>query len=68
MNKYLFLTGTNTDVGKTFIGTKLIKNLNKKYNYLAFKPIETGCRKKGSELIPADSCKYHSILKKCYDP
>ena len=64
MPKYLFLTGTNTDVGKTFIGTKLIKDLNKKYNYLAFKPIETGCRKKGSELIPADSSKYHSILSK----
>ena len=64
MPKYLFLTGTNTDVGKTFIGTKLIKELNKKYNYLAFKPIETGCRKKGSKLIPADSSKYHSILGK----
>ena len=64
MPKYLFLTGTNTDVGKTFIGTKLIKYLNKKYNYLAFKPIETGCRKKGSKLIPADSSKYHSILSK----
>ena len=64
MNKYLFLTGTNTDVGKTFIGTKLIKELNKKYNYLAFKPIETGCRKKGNKLIPADSSKYHSILNK----
>ena len=64
MPKYLFLTGTNTDVGKTFIGTKLIKDLNKKYNYLAFKPIETGCRKKGSKLIPADSSKYRSILSK----
>ena len=64
MPKYLYLTGTNTDVGKTFIGTKLIKELNKKYNYLAFKPIETGCRKKGSKLIPADSSKYHSILNK----
>ena len=64
MPKYLFLTGTNTDVGKTFIGTKLIKDLNKKYNYLAFKPIETGCRKKGSKLIPADSSKYHSVLSK----
>ena len=64
MPKYLFLTGTNTDVGKTFIGTKLIKELNKKYNYLAFKPIETGCKKKGSKLIPADSSKYHSILSK----
>ena len=64
MPKYLFLTGTNTDVGKTFIGTKLIKDLNKKYNYLAFKPIETGCRKKRNKLIPADSSKYHSILSK----
>ena len=64
MPKYLFLTGTNTDVGKTFIGTKLIKDLNKKYNFLAFKPIETGCRKKGSKLIPADSSKYHSLLSK----
>ena len=64
MPKYLFLTGTNTDVGKTFIGTKLIKDLNKKYDYLAFKPIETGCIKKGSKLIPADSRKYHSILAK----
>jgi len=64
MPKYLFLTGTNTDVGKTFIGTKLIKDLNKKYNYLAFKPIETGCRKKGSKLIPADSSQYHSMLSK----
>lgn len=64
MPKYLFLTGTNTDVGKTFIGTKLIKDLNKKYNYLAFKPIETGCRKKGCKLTPADSSKYHSILSK----
>ena len=64
MPKYLFLTGTNTDVGKTFIGTKLIKDLNKKYNYLAFKPIETGCRKKGRKLIPADSSKYYSILSK----
>ena len=64
MPKYLYLTGTNTDVGKTFIGTKLIKELNKKYNYLAFKPIETGCRKKGSKLIPADSSKYHSVLSK----
>jgi dethiobiotin synthetase len=52
MPKYLFLTGTNTDVGKTFIGTKLIKDLNKKYNYLAFKPIETGCKKKRKQTNP----------------
>ena len=52
MPKYLFITGTNTDVGKTFIGTKLIKGLNKKYHCLAFKPIETGCAKKKDILIP----------------
>ena len=36
MPKYLFLTGTNTDVGKTFIGTKLIKDLNDIDNYEKF--------------------------------
>lgn len=67
MSKYLFITGTNTDVGKTFIGTKLIKGLNEKYHCLAFKPIETGCVKKEGELIPEDSTKYHSILNKVMD-
>ena len=53
MNKYIFITGTNTDVGKTYIGTKLIKVLNKKYGFVAFKPIETGCKviKKHSYLL-----------------
>ena len=54
MPKYLFITGTNTGVGKTFIGTKLIKGLNKKYSCLVFKPIETGCVKRKGELIPED--------------
>tara|TARA_Y100000389_G_C17469086_1_gene528599 strand:+ start:337 stop:984 length:648 start_codon:yes stop_codon:yes gene_type:complete len=63
MTKYIFITGTNTDVGKTYIGTKLIKCLNKKNKFLAFKPIETGCNKKNNKLIPIDSTKYYNILK-----
>ena len=64
MPKYLFITGTNTGVGKTFIGTKLIKGLNKKYSCLVFKPIETGCVKRKGKLIPEDSTKYYSIVNK----
>tara|TARA_Y100000287_G_C14137597_1_gene313061 strand:- start:6 stop:668 length:663 start_codon:yes stop_codon:yes gene_type:complete len=61
MSKHIFITGTNTDVGKTFIGIKLIKHLMK-VGYLAFKPIETGCTKRGNLLIPSDSTKYYSAL------
>jgi dethiobiotin synthetase len=42
--KVVFITGTDTGVGKTFIATQLVKgfqNLNYKVGY--FKPIETGC-------------------------
>jgi dethiobiotin synthetase len=63
MSKYIFITGTNTDVGKTYIGTKLIKILHKKHGFLAFKPIETGCKKIKKMLIPADSTIYHDVLK-----
>ena len=63
MNKYIFITGTNTDVGKTYIGTKLIKVLNKKYGFVGFKPIETGCKEIKKTLIPADSAMYYKILK-----
>ena len=61
MSKHIFITGTNTDVGKTFIGIKLIKHLMK-VGYLAFKPIETGCKKRGKLLIPSDSSKYYNAL------
>ena len=61
MSKHIFITGTNTDVGKTFIGIKLIKYLVK-VGYLAFKPIETGCKKRGKLLNPSDSSKYYKAL------
>ena len=63
MRKHIFITGVNTDVGKTYIGTRLIKKLSK-LGFVAFKPIETGCRRKNKILIPSDSSKYFQALDK----
>ena len=63
MSKHIFITGTNTDVGKTYIGVRLIKELSK-LGFIAFKPIETGCRRKNKILIPSDSSQYFQALDK----
>ena len=63
MSKHIFITGTNTDVGKTYIGVRLIKELSK-FGFIAFKPIETGCRRKNKILLPSDSSKYFQALDK----
>ncbi len=57
--KTLFITGTDTGVGKTYIGRILVKALNK--SGLACeprKPIETGCKLDGDVLIPDDASLY----------
>ncbi len=63
MSNYIFITGTNTDVGKTYFGVSLIKYLCRYRSCLAFKPIETGCKKSKNKLIPSDSSKYYKIIK-----
>ena len=63
MSNYIFITGTNTDVGKTYFGTSLIQYLNQYKICIPFKPIETGCKRLKNELIPADSYKYFSHIK-----
>lgn len=52
----VFITGTNTEVGKTYIGVLLAKQLTQK-NIIVVprKPIESGCVKQGNELIPNDA-------------
>lgn len=53
--KGIFITGTDTGVGKTFIGCVLASTLREAgKNVGVMKPVETGCRKRGNELIPAD--------------
>tara|TARA_B100000900_G_scaffold362046_1_gene335092 strand:- start:830 stop:1492 length:663 start_codon:yes stop_codon:yes gene_type:complete len=62
MHDYIFITGTNTDVGKTYFGLSLIKYLLQYKECIAFKPIETGCKLSNKKLIPADSAKYYKLL------
>lgn len=55
MKKGFFITGTDTGVGKTVVAgvfARAVALLG--YNTAVMKPIETGCLRKGSELIAAD--------------
>jgi len=65
MNKKIFITGTNTEVGKTFITKNLIERIQLKgYSVSPFKPVETGCIKKSLTLIPHDSMIYFRAINK----
>ena len=65
MNKKIFITGTNTEVGKTFITKNIINHVQLKgYSVSPYKPVETGCIKKSSTLIPRDSMIYFRAVNK----
>ena len=65
MNKKIFITGTNTEVGKTFITKNLIERVQLKgYSVSPYKPVETGCIKKSLTLIPRDSMIYYRAINK----
>ncbi len=52
----IFITGTDTDVGKTYIACKLARQLTSEgLKVIPKKPIESGCQNKDGELIPADA-------------
>ncbi len=52
----VFITGTDAGVGKTHIGVLLAKALRaKNIHVIPRKPVESGCRLIGGELIPADA-------------
>jgi dethiobiotin synthetase len=58
--KTLFITGTDTGVGKTYIGRIIVKALIKAgHTCVPRKPIETGCEVTNNELIPDDATKYY---------
>ncbi len=57
----VFITGTSTDVGKTFVGVEIARKLSQRnINVIPRKPIESGCLIQDGELIPQDA----SALKK----
>lgn len=60
----IFITGTNTDVGKTFIGVAIARALTERdITVIPRKPIESGCTRSDDDLIPQDA----SALKQAAD-
>jgi len=54
--KGLFITGTDTDVGKTYIACQIASELNKRnINVIPRKPVETGCKLINNILLPDDA-------------
>ena len=52
----VFITGTNTEVGKTFVGVGIARALTQRdIKVIPRKPIESGCTKQGDALIPQDA-------------
>lgn len=52
----VFITGTSTNVGKTYIAVLLARQLTQQgIRVIPRKPIESGCVKQGDELIPQDA-------------
>jgi len=57
----VFITGTGTNVGKTFVATAIAKNLTAQgINIIPRKPIESGCLKQDGKLIPQDA---HALMQ-----
>ena len=58
MHKGIFITGTDTGVGKTFVAVGLIKALRESgFNVCPMKPVETGCRMKRGQRVSGDTLK-----------
>ncbi len=52
----IFITATDTGVGKTFVGTGIARALrDREIDVGVMKPAETGCRMKRGELVPRDA-------------
>jgi dethiobiotin synthetase len=58
--KGFFITGTDTGVGKTYVGATLTRLLHARaMDVQPRKPVESGCRRNAQELIPADGTAYY---------
>lgn len=68
MGRGLFITGTDTGVGKTLIACGLAALLKKRgYKVGVMKPAETGCAEKNGKLFPQDAF-YLQQASGCDDP
>ena len=63
--KGLFITGTDTGVGKTWIGTRLVEFLLTQNQAIApRKPVESGCLQADGQFFPQDALAYHEAIHK----
>jgi len=53
----VFITGSNTEVGKTTVSVDIIKHLRKKRKILVRKPVETNCELVNGSFVPKDATK-----------
>ena len=53
----VFVTGSNTEVGKTTVSVEIIKHLSKKRKIVVRKPVETDCELVDGSCIPKDAVK-----------
>ena len=51
----VFITGSNTEVGKTTVSVDIIKHLIKKRKVVVRKPVETNCELVNSSFFPKDA-------------
>jgi dethiobiotin synthetase len=62
----LFITGTDTGVGKTYIGTALTRSLTSQGQRVRVrKPVESGCAETPEGLLPADAAALHAAAGAC---
>lgn len=68
MGKGIFITGTDTGVGKTFVACGLAALLKKRgYKVGVMKPAETGCTEENGKLFPQDAFQLQQAAG-CDDP
>ena len=60
-----FITATDTDIGKTFVTTSLLKAfLDANFNAIALKPVQTGCEIVDNKAIAPDLNEYQKVNPK----
>jgi dethiobiotin synthetase len=63
--KTLFISGNDTDVGKTYVGVSLVSALVQQgHQCVPRKPIESGCTETSQGLHPADASAYFEACQK----
>jgi dethiobiotin synthetase len=61
----VFITGSNTDVGKTTVGVEVIRHLSKTRKVKARKPVETNCQLINETYAPKDAIALNEV---CSEP